>query len=192
MIKLSRTVLLLAATGIFAAGCDGESPASQDTNSQNAASKADPKEATKQTIGQSLGQNAELSSFTGALKTAGLDTTLTGNQPYTVFAPSNAAFQKLPNAQALMQPDAKGRLTDTLTYHIVPGVVTAKDLQAAIEKKGGKAEIATVGGANLTASNDGGTIVITDVKGGQARVSQADMLQSNGVVHVVDTVLSPS
>lgn len=192
MIKLSRNILLLAATGVFAAGCDGEQPATQETTSQNASSTAGSKEGGMQTIGQSIGQNADLSSFGGALKTAGLDTTLTGNQPYTVFAPSNAAFEKLPDAQALMQPDAKGRLTDTLTYHIVPGVVTAKDLQAAIEKKGGKAQIATVGGANLTASNDGGTIVITDVKGGQARVSQADMLQSNGVVHVVDTVLSPS
>jgi uncharacterized surface protein with fasciclin (FAS1) repeats len=90
-----------------------------------------------------------------------------------------------------MRPESKGALTAILTNHVVPGVVTAKDLAGAIERGSGKAQLATVGGGTLTATQANGGITVTDAKGGQARVTQADVMQSNGVVHVVDAVLMP-
>jgi uncharacterized surface protein with fasciclin (FAS1) repeats len=128
-----------------------------------------------------------------AVKAAGLDKTLAGAGPYTVFAPTNAAFGKLPTGavDGLMQPQGKGALTGILSHHVVPGVVLAEDLRRSIQKRGGRAELATVAGGKLTLTEAGGAITITDAKGGQARISQGDIIQSNGVVHVVDAVLMP-
>lgn len=192
MSNLARHILLIAASALALSACQKEED--QRASAQNGSKEGNTavQAQDKQTIGQSVAANANLSSFATALKGAGLDTTMTGNQPYTVFAPDNAAFQKLPNGQELMQPQSKGRLTDILTHHIVPGVVTAKDLQAAIQKGGGKAQIATVGGGTLSASQSGDAVILSDGNNGQARVTQADMIGSNGVVHVVDTVLNPS
>jgi uncharacterized surface protein with fasciclin (FAS1) repeats len=129
----------------------------------------------------------------GAVKAAGLDKTLAGAGPYTVFAPTNAAFAKLPAgaAEGLMRPESKGALTGILTHHVVPGLVLADDLRRSLQRRGGRAELATVGGGKLTITDAGGTITLTDAKGGQARVTQGDVVQSNGVVHVVDAVLMP-
>jgi uncharacterized surface protein with fasciclin (FAS1) repeats len=129
-----------------------------------------------------------------AVQAAGLAPTLSGAGPYTVFAPTDAAFAKLPagTVDNLLKPDGKSKLTGLLTYHVVPGVVLADDLRRAVQSGGGKAELATVGGGKVTATDAGGTLVITDAKGGQSRVTQGDVMQSNGVVHVVDAVLMPS
>jgi uncharacterized surface protein with fasciclin (FAS1) repeats len=145
------------------------------------------------TIIENASQSADHSMLVSAVKSAGLTETLSGAGPYTVFAPTNAAFEKLPagTAEGLMRPESKGALTGILTYHVVPGVVTAKDLAGAIERGGGKAQLATVGGGNLTATQANGGVIVTDAKGGQARVTQADVMQSNGVVHVIDAVLMP-
>ena len=178
----------LAAAALAVAGCQG---GEESTNAAGGAAAAEKSEAGQSTIGQSLAQSADHSTLTSAVKSAGLEGTLNGAQPYTLFAPTNAAFQKVPNGQALLQPDQKGQLTGILTYHIVPGVVTAEDLSRAIERGDGKAEIATMGGTNLTASKEGDTIVISDAAGGKARVTQADLTGSNGVVHSIDTVLTP-
>jgi uncharacterized surface protein with fasciclin (FAS1) repeats len=145
------------------------------------------------TIIDNASQSSEHTTLVSAVKAAGLTQTLSGAGPYTVFAPTNAAFQKLPagTAEGLMRPESKGALTGILTNHVVPGVVTAKDLAGAIERGGGKAQLATVGGGTLTATQANGSITVTDSKGGQARVTQADVMQSNGVVHVVDALLMP-
>ncbi|NJC08803.1 putative surface protein with fasciclin (FAS1) repeats [Polymorphobacter fuscus] len=128
-----------------------------------------------------------------AVKAAGLVDTLKGAGPFTVFAPTNAAFAKLPagTVDTLLQPANKATLTAVLTYHVVAGKMNAKDIAAAIKSGGGKATLTTVQGAPLTASMMGKTLVLTDAKGGTSRVTIGDVNQSNGVIHVVDTVLLP-
>jgi uncharacterized surface protein with fasciclin (FAS1) repeats len=145
------------------------------------------------TIVENAARSADHTTLVSAVKAAGLDKVLAGAGPYTVFAPTNAAFGQLPagTTEGLMRPESKAQLTGILTYHVVPGVVTAADLRAAVQRRGGKTELATVGGGKLGVTEADGGIVITDAKGGQARVSQGDVMQSNGVVHVVDAVLMP-
>jgi uncharacterized surface protein with fasciclin (FAS1) repeats len=128
-----------------------------------------------------------------AVKAAGLEKTLSGAQPYTIFAPTEAAFQKLPagTVDGLLGADQRGQLTALLTGHIVPGTVTAQDLTKAVERGKGKAQIATVGGATLSFSQQGDALVLTDAKGGQVRVVAADQAASNGVIHGIDGVLMP-
>lgn len=128
-----------------------------------------------------------------AVQAAGLVDTLKSPGPFTVFAPTNAAFAKLPagTVDNLVKPENKGTLTTILTYHVVPGRLTAKDLMAKIKAGGGKAELTTVQGEKLWASMMGNTLMLTDAKGGTSHVTIKDVLQSNGVIHVVDTVLMP-
>ena len=194
--KLLLALLASASLAACQQSGGGEANQSAGTNTSDApgsASGGSGAQAPAGTIAQTVSQSADHSTLLGALKAAGLVETLQGAGPYTVFAPVNGAFQKLApgTAEALMAPDAKAELTDVLTHHVVPGVVTASDLQAAIERGGGKAQLATMGGATLTATQANGGIVVTDAKGGQARVTRADMMQSNGVIHVIDAVLMP-
>ena len=128
-----------------------------------------------------------------AVKAAGLVETLKGPGPFTVFAPTNAAFEALPDGTVatLLKPENKGILTSILTYHVVPGKVDAATLTKAISDGGGKAMLKTAAGGMLTATAPGGMVVIADEKGGMARVTTADVMQSNGVIHVVDKVLLP-
>jgi uncharacterized surface protein with fasciclin (FAS1) repeats len=129
-----------------------------------------------------------------AVKAAGLVETLSGPGPFTVFAPTDAAFGKLPagTVETLVKPENKGTLTTILTYHAVPGKVTAGDLVKLINANGGKATITTVQGGTLTAMLDGDKVVITDAKGGKTTVVKADVMTSNGVVHVTDGVFMPA
>jgi uncharacterized surface protein with fasciclin (FAS1) repeats len=128
-----------------------------------------------------------------AVKAAGLVDTLSGAGPFTVFAPTNAAFEKLPDGTVdyLLKPENKGMLTAVLTYHVVPGKITAEKLIGMIEENGGMLEVETVQGAKLTAAIEGGNVVLTDARGGKATVTQADVMQSNGVIHVTDAVSLP-
>lgn len=128
-----------------------------------------------------------------AVQAAGLVDTLKSPGPFTVFAPTNAAFNKLPagTVDTLVKPENKDTLTKILTYHVVPGRMTASNLMAAIKAGHGKATLTTVQGEPLTASMMGGTLTLTDAKGGMSHVTIKDVLQSNGVIHVVDTVLMP-
>ncbi len=128
-----------------------------------------------------------------AVKAAGLVETLQGAGPFTVFAPTNAAFAKLPagTVETLVQPQSKAMLTSVLTYHVVPGRYTAKDLMALAKKSGGEAELKTVQGASLGVISKGGRVFVADNKGNTARVTIADVMQSNGVIHVIDTVIMP-
>ena len=128
-----------------------------------------------------------------AVKAAGLVETLSGKGPFTVFAPTNDAFGKLPagTVDTLVKPESKATLTKILTYHVVPGKVTAADLVKMIKDGKGKATVKTVQGGTLTAEEKGGKVVLVDAKGGMSTVTIADVMQSNGVIHVVDTVLMP-
>jgi uncharacterized surface protein with fasciclin (FAS1) repeats len=129
-----------------------------------------------------------------AVKAAGLVDTLEGPGPFTVFAPTNAAFAKLPDGTVatLLKPENKGTLTTVLTYHVVPGRMTAVSLMKAVKDGGGEAHLKTVAGEDLVVKQDGpGKLTVTDAKGDVANVTTADVLQSNGVIHVIDTVLLP-
>ncbi len=125
-----------------------------------------------------------------AVKAAGLVETLQGPGPFTVFAPTNAAFDKLPKGTVdnLLKPENKSMLSGILTYHVVSGKWGSKELAAMIEKGGGKAELKTVNGGILWASMKGNKLVLTDEKGGMATVTTKDVYQSNGVIHVTDAV----
>lgn len=129
-----------------------------------------------------------------AVKAAGLVDTLASPGPFTVFAPTNAAFAKLPagTVDTLLMPENKATLTAVLTYHVVPGTLTAADFAAKAKANGGKAMLTTVQGAKLTVWGKDGKWYVTDAKGGQAQITIADVKQSNGVIHVVDSVLLPS
>ncbi len=129
-----------------------------------------------------------------AVKAAGLVDTLEGAGPFTVFAPTNEAFDKLPagTVDTLLKPENKNQLVKILTYHVVAGKITAKDLMKQIKAGGGKAELKTVEGGTLTATTSGDKIMLTDEKGGMATVTIANVYQSNGVIHVIDTVLMPN
>lgn len=128
-----------------------------------------------------------------AVKAAGLVETLQGAGPFTVFAPTNAAFAKLPagTVETLVKPENKATLTTVLTYHVVAGKYNAKDIAKLIKEGNGKAELKTVQGGILTASMEGKKLVLTDAKGGKSYVTIADVNQSNGVIHVIDTVVMP-
>jgi uncharacterized surface protein with fasciclin (FAS1) repeats len=129
-----------------------------------------------------------------AVKAAGLVDTLSGAGPFTVFAPTNEAFAKLPEGtvSTLLKPENKDQLVKILTYHVVAGKVSSKDLMKRIKKGGGKAELKTLQGGIITASMQMGHIMLTDEKGGTATVTIADVNQSNGVIHVIDAVLMPN
>ena len=128
-----------------------------------------------------------------AVKAAGLVETLKGPGPFTVFAPTNAAFAALPagTVDTLLKPENKAMLSGILTYHVVPGKMDAAALTKAIAAGKGKAMLKTVAGGTLTASAKDGKVMVMDEKGGTATVTIADVIQSNGVIHVVDKVLLP-
>jgi uncharacterized surface protein with fasciclin (FAS1) repeats len=128
-----------------------------------------------------------------AVKAAGLVETLKSAGPFTVFAPTNAAFDKLPagTVETLVKPESKQTLTKILTYHVVAGKLGSKEIAAAIKAGGGKAELTTVQGGKLWAWMEGKKLMLKDEKGGTSMVTIADVFQSNGVIHVVDTVLMP-
>lgn len=128
-----------------------------------------------------------------AVKAAGLVDTLKGPGPFTVFAPTNQAFAKLPagTVDTLLKPENKAQLTSVLTYHVVPGKLSAADLMAQAKANGGKVTLTTVQGEPLTAWVQGPHVWLQDAKGGKAKVTIADVNQSNGVIHVIDTVLMP-
>ena len=128
-----------------------------------------------------------------AVKAAGLVDTLAGRGPFTVFAPTDAAFAKLPagTVNTLLKPANRDQLRSVLTYHVVPGKVSSAQLVESIRKGGGQAILKTVQGGTLTARLSGGSVAITDAAGGSARVTKADLVQSNGVIHVTDAVSLP-
>jgi len=145
------------------------------------------------TIVENAVNSKDHTTLVAAVKAAGLVDTLSGPGPFTVFAPTNAAFAKLPpgTVENLVQPQNKPTLTKILTYHVVPGVYTAKDLMALVKKGGGQGQLTTVEGEPLAVAVQGKKVLITDVKGGTATVTIPNVMQSNGVIHVINAVLMP-
>ncbi len=180
-----------AAALLAAAACQGDDGNRSETNGSapQAAAKG---EQPKINLQQALAGSGDHKTLVNAMKAAGLTETLSGAQPYTLFAPTDAAFGKLPAGAAndLLAPEARGRLVALLTGHIVPGIVTADDLGRAIERGKGKAQLATMGGSNLTFGREGESVTVTDASGGRALVTGGERLASNGVVHSVDGVLA--
>lgn len=186
---MTRSAIKLAlAAGLTAVtGCNQEERAANSSAAQGTEAV---KEAGDKTIAAGLDQNGRF--FTLA-KAAGLDATLAGPGPYTVFVADDAAFAKLPagTVDTWMKPEARPELTRTLSYQILPGTVLAEDIAKAIDNSDGKATLATMGGGTVTATKDGDKIVLTDAAGGKATITKADEVLANGVIHRVDTVLMP-
>jgi uncharacterized surface protein with fasciclin (FAS1) repeats len=175
----------LAAALLATAGCNNKD-ASNKTGQTPAAAKL----AGAKTIAAGLAQDSK---FMAAAKAAGIDKTLAGPGPYTVFVPDDAAFAKLPTdtLDNVADPQQRAKITSILTYHILPGTVLAADIGKTIDNAKGKAVMMTVGGQTFAAAKDGGDIVLTDSTGAKARITKADEQYSNGVVHHIDTVMTP-
>ncbi|MBA3666668.1 MAG: fasciclin domain-containing protein [Sphingomonas sp.] len=148
--------------------------------------------ATKNIVQNAVNSKAH-TTLVAAVKAAGLVDTLSSKGPFTVFAPTNAAFAKLPagTVGTLVKPENKATLTSILTYHVVPGRITAGQIASMAAKHRGTATLKTVQGENLKFTKAGSGWRITDAKGGSARITIANVMQSNGVIHVIDTVLMP-
>ena len=138
--------------------------------------------------------SADHTTLVAAVKAAGLVDTLKGPGPFTVFAPTNEAFAKLPagTVDTLLKPENKDMLTKILTYHVVPGRISASDLKKQIKAGNGQATLKTVSGGTLIAMMQGSNVVLKDEKGDMSTVTISNVNQSNGVIHVVDTVLLPN
>jgi uncharacterized surface protein with fasciclin (FAS1) repeats len=151
-----------------------------------------PMYATKDIVSNAV-NSKEHTTLVAAVKAAGLVATLQGAGPFTVFAPTNAAFDKLPKGtvETLLKPENKGTLTKVLTYHVVAGKWDAAAIAKLIKEGGGSATLKTVAGGTLKAWMKGDKLILTDEKGGTATVTIKNVYQSNGVIHVVDTVLMP-
>jgi uncharacterized surface protein with fasciclin (FAS1) repeats len=190
--KAPRIALLTAVATLAFAGA--AVPAlTQTTKEQTVTVGGSPMYPSKNII-QNAVNSKDHTTLVAAVKAAGLVDTLQGPGPFTVFAPTNAAFEKLPpgTVDALLKPEAKDKLTGVLTYHVVPGRLSAKDLMEAAKKNGGMAEFKTVEGETITVESKGGnTLTIRDAKGNASKVTIQNVFQSNGVIHVIDTVLLP-
>ena len=145
-------------------------------------------------IVQNAMNSKDHTTLVAAVKAAGLVDTLESPGPFTVFAPTNQAFEKLPagTVDTLLKPENIDQLKKVLTYHVVPGRINAAKLAAMIKKGGGQATLTTVEGGTLTAMMDGNNVVLKDAKGDTATVTQTNVMQKNGVIHVIDTVLLPN
>jgi uncharacterized surface protein with fasciclin (FAS1) repeats len=144
-------------------------------------------------IVQNAVNSKDHTTLVAAVKAADLVATLSSKGPFTVFAPTNAAFEKLPKGtvETLVKPENKAMLTKILTYHVIPGNHSAKSIWAAVKKGAGKATMTTVQGEKLTFWTKGKDLYVRDSKGNDAKITIADVNQSNGVIHVIDTVLMP-
>lgn len=144
-------------------------------------------------IVQNAVNSKDHTTLVAAVKAAGLVETLQGSGPFTVFAPTNQAFDKLPagTVETLVKPENKSALTGILTYHVVSGKLDAKELAARIKEGNGTAELTTVNGGKLWVMMKGNKVVLKDEKGGMSTVTVKDVYQSNGVIHVVDAVVMP-
>lgn len=181
------TAVALAATALSLGGCMTTAPADGSALSYVGGAAM----YQSKTIVENAVKSPDHTTLVAAVKAAGLVDTLSGAGPFTVFAPTNTAFGKLPagTVDTLLRPENRGALQSVLTYHVVPGRVTAADLMGLIAVGGGQARLTTVQGATLTAQMMGSQIMLIDGKGGMSHVTQGDVLQSNGVIHVIDNVL---
>jgi uncharacterized surface protein with fasciclin (FAS1) repeats len=187
-----RSLGALALAAALAAGCGGDSGNDAEPKSQAGGAGGASRQKSR-TLAEAVGQSADLGQFNRAAEAAGLGQVLRGGS-YTLFAPVNAAFDRLPeeSRNRLMAEEGREQLRQLLAYHMVPGVVTVEDIGRAIQRGQGRAVMATTSGGTLTFSREGETLFVTDAAGGRARVSQPDQIQTNGVVHHIDAVLMPA
>ena len=187
-IKTISKPLFIAASALSLAACGG-------TADEDAATDADMETVAEEpgTIVAVAQGDENFSTLVTAVTAAELVETLSGEGPFTVFAPTNDAFGKLPEGtlETLTAPEGKEQLTSILTYHVVEGAADAATLTRNIEENDGSYEITTVNGGTLTATIEGGNVVLTDAAGGKATVTATDVAASNGMIHVIDTVLMP-
>ena len=184
MLKSLRTLALSAAVTLSAVAV---------AQAENPQVGGAPMYATKNIIENAVNSN-DHTTLVAAVKAAGLVDTLQGKGPFTVFAPTNAAFAKLPKGtvETLLKPENKDQLTKVLTCHVVAANALSKAIQKMVSDDNGASPVKTVGGCQFTAMVDGGKITIKDGQGNVANVTVADVRQSNGVIHVIDTVLLPA
>lgn len=189
--KLIKSLTILSLTAVLISSC-GE--AKKEEVVEEAVTVEEPVEVveTPNIVGVASA-NADFSTLVAAVRAAELVETLSGEGPFTVFAPTNAAFEKLPagTVETLLKPESKDKLTAVLTYHVVSGKFEAAQVIEAINANNGKFEVATVQGGKITLSLENGNVVLTDANGGKATVAIADVAASNGVIHAIDTVVMP-
>jgi uncharacterized surface protein with fasciclin (FAS1) repeats len=193
MMRRTLSALLFAAVTATALALSASAQMGGGTSNNNPMVGGAAMYRTKNIVENAM-NSADHTTLVAAVKAAGLVDTLQGKGPFTVFAPTNAAFDKLPagTVDTLLKPENKQMLTNVLTYHVVAGRYDSKKLMQEIKKGGGQATLKTVSGGTLTARMNGmNAVSLTDEKGGTSNVTTADVYQSNGVIHVVDTVLMP-
>lgn len=195
---MKKIFLVMASAGLIVASCaEGTKTTASEVKENSEVAVAEVKEeapapAQETIVGVAVG-NENFSTLVTAVKAAGLVETLSGSGPFTVFAPTNDAFAKLPEGTVgtLVKPENKAMLTDILTYHVVSGKVMASDVVAAIKANNGSFETNTVMGEKITLMMDGENVVIKDAKGGKSVIIMTDVAASNGVIHAIDTVIMP-
>jgi uncharacterized surface protein with fasciclin (FAS1) repeats len=190
---MSKRFVLLATAAALAFGAMASAPAHAQMSEKTVTVGGAPMYPSKNII-QNAVNSKDHTTLVAAVKAAGLVQTLEGPGPFTVFAPTNAAFAKLPagTVDSLLKPENKATLVKVLTYHVVPGRMTAVSLMKAVKDGEGEAHLKTVAGEDLIVKQAGpGKLTVTDAKGDVANVTIADVLQSNGVIHVIDTVMLP-
>ena len=191
---MSKRFTLLAAAAALALTASVTAPLAADAMSEKTVNVGGAPMYPSKNIIQNAVNSKDHTTLVAAVKAAGLVDTLSGPGPFTVFAPTNAAFAKLPagTVDTLLKPESKDMLVKVLTYHVVPGRMTAVSLMKAVKDGEGAAKLKTVAGEEIWVKQAGpGKLTITDSKGDVAMVTIADVLQSNGVIHVIDTVLLP-
>ena len=190
---MSKRIALFATVAAIALGAMASMPVAAQMSEKTVTVGGAPMYPSKNII-QNAVNSKDHTTLVAAVKAAGLVETLEGAGPFTVFAPTNEAFAKLPpgTVESLLKPENKATLVKILTYHVVPGRMTAAGLMKAIKAGEGMAKLKTVAGEELIVKEAGpGKLTITDAKGDVAHVTIANVMQSNGVIHVIDTVLLP-
>ena len=193
---MNKGILAGALAVMLAAGVPALAQTSMSSGAMSGSMKADPMVggaamSANKTIVANAANSKDHTTLVALVKKAGLVATLSGPGPFTVFAPTNEAFDKIPPATLTAVENDKAMLTKILTYHVIAGKLDSAAIAAKIKAGGGSATLKTVEGENLTAMMDGDKLVLTDAKGGKSTVTIADVYQSNGVIHVVDSVLMP-
>ena len=192
--KLVKAISALALLGVITTSCGEKKQAESTEMADTTAVAVDTTivEEVPNIVGVASG-NADFSTLVAAVKAAGLVETLSGAGPFTVFAPNNAAFDKLPagTVDGLLKPESLDKLKAVLTYHVVSGKFDAATVIDAINKNNGKYTVTTVQGGKIVLSLMDGKVMLTDANGGSAMVVLADVAASNGVIHAIDTVVMP-
>ena len=192
--KLVKTISAFVLLGVIATSCGEKKQAESTEMADTTAVAVDTTivEEVPNIVGVASG-NADFSTLVAAVKAAGLVETLSGAGPFTVFAPNNAAFDKLPagTVDGLLKPESLDKLKAVLTYHVISGKFDAATVIDAINKNNGKYTVTTVQGGKIVLSLKDGKVLLTDANGGTASVVLADVAASNGVIHAIDTVVMP-